>query len=227
MAFNDDSFIREVNEELRSDQLRVIWRRFGRLIIALAVLIVVATAVYSAYRYWSSGKANNTGDKFMAALALADQNKPDEALKALDAIEQTGQGDYPVLAKIRAASVTADKGDPKSAIAMLQSASKDTSAPEVVRDAARLRAGFLLVANGTYDQVSAEVEELTAAENPFRASAREILGLSAYKNKDFPQARQWFQTIVEDAQSPRNVVNRAQMMLDLMNSAGQAPAAKG
>jgi len=33
MAFNDDSFIREVNEELRSDQLRFVWRRFGRLII--------------------------------------------------------------------------------------------------------------------------------------------------------------------------------------------------
>ncbi len=44
MAFNDDSFIREVNEELRSDQMKGVWRRFGRYIIVVAILIVVGTA---------------------------------------------------------------------------------------------------------------------------------------------------------------------------------------
>jgi hypothetical protein len=68
MAFNDDSFIREVNEELRSDQMRFVWRRFGRVIIAVAVLIVVGTAGYNGYRYWASHQAGDNGDKFIAAL---------------------------------------------------------------------------------------------------------------------------------------------------------------
>ena len=117
MAFNDDSFIREVNEELRSDQLRFIWRRFGKLIIGLAVLIVLATAAYSGYRYWAGNQAGSGGDQFLAALTLADQNKTDEALAAFAAIEKDGPGSYPVLARLRAATLQAQKGDKAAAIA--------------------------------------------------------------------------------------------------------------
>jgi hypothetical protein len=37
MANQDESFIREVNEELRSEQVKAVWTRFGSVIIGLAV----------------------------------------------------------------------------------------------------------------------------------------------------------------------------------------------
>jgi hypothetical protein len=227
MAFNDDSFIREVNEELRSDQLRFVWRRFGRVIIAAAVLIVLGTAAYSGYRYWAGHQANDTGDKFIAALTLADQNKTDDALAAFAAIEKDGHGAYPLLAQMRAATLQAQKGDTAGAIAAFTAIGKNTSAPQVIQDAARIRAGFLLVENGTYQQVSDAVEELAVPSNAFRASAREVLGLAAYKAGDFAKARQWYQAIADDAESPRNVANRAQMMLDIITASGKAPVAQG
>lgn len=227
MAFNDDSFIREVNEELRSDQLRFVLRRYGRLIIAVCVLIVVATAGYSLYRYWAHNQAGDSGDKFIAALDLANQNKNDEALKALEAIEKDSHGSYPVLASMRAASVLAQKGDVSAAVSAFTAISKQSGVPSVIADAARLRAAFLLVETGTYDQVSAQAEELAVPANPFRASAREVLGLSAYKNGDFVKAKQWFQAIADDSQTPRNVGNRAQMMLDMITASGKAPQAQG
>jgi hypothetical protein len=227
MAFNDDSFIREVNEELRSDQLRFVWRRYGRLIIGAAVAIVLATAAYSGYRYWSSHQAGSSGDQFIAALTLADQNKTDDALAALSAIEKDGHGSYPLLARLRAASLQAQKGDAAGAITALSAIGKETNVPEVIRNAARLRAGFLLVQTGTFDQVAAEVQELAVPANAFRHSAREILGLAAYKAGDFAKARQWFQAIVDDPQSPRNLGQRAQMLLDLITASGKAPVAKG
>ena len=33
MANQDESFIREVNEELRSEQVKAVWTRFGSVII--------------------------------------------------------------------------------------------------------------------------------------------------------------------------------------------------
>jgi hypothetical protein len=41
------------------------------------------------------------------------------------------------------------------------------------------------------------------------------------------QARQWFQAIADDPASPRNVANRAQIMLDNITASGKAPAAQG
>ena len=68
MAFNDDSFIREVNEELRSDQMKGAWRRFGRYLIALAVLIVLGTVGFKVYQYWDDNASSSTGDQFLAAM---------------------------------------------------------------------------------------------------------------------------------------------------------------
>ncbi|MBB3589988.1 hypothetical protein FHX08_000332 [Rhizobium sp. BK529] len=227
MAFNDDSFIREVNEELRSDQMKGAWRRFGRYIIAVAILIVLGTIGKVAYDYWDNNASSGAGDQFLAAMKLADENKTDEALAALDKLEKEGHGAYPVLARMRAATVQSQKGDNAGAIASFQSIAKDKSVPAAVQDAAKMRAGWLLIENGTYEQVSAAVEEMAVPGNAFRHSAREALGLAAYKAGNTAQARQWFQSIVDDVESPRGVANRAHMMLDLITASGKAPAAQG
>jgi hypothetical protein len=227
MAFNDDSFIREVNEELRSDQMKGAWRRFGRYLITIAVLIVLGTVGYKVYQYWDDNQSSGTGDQFIAAMKLADANKNDEAIAALDKLEKEGHGAYPVLARLRAATVLSQKGDTAGAVAALDVIGKDATAPEAIRDAAKMRAGWLLIETGTYEQVSAHVEEMAVPTNAFRHSAREALGLAAYKAGNMTQARQWFQAIADDAQSPRNVANRAQMMLDNITASGKAPAAQG
>ncbi len=210
MAFNDDSFIREVNEELRSDQFRSVWRRFGRIIIGLAVLIVVGTAAHRAYDYWQTQRASGSGDEFLSAL------------KALEKLAAEGHGSYPVLARMRAATLQAEKGDAAGAAKTFSEIGKDSAVPPALRDAAKVRAGWLLIDSAPYDQVSAEIEAMATPQNALRNSAREALGLSAYKAGDFKKARDWFQQIADDANAPRTVANRAQIMLDLIAASGKA-----
>ena len=68
---SDDSFFREVNEEMRQDQARALWDRYGPYALALAVLVVLATAGFVAWEYWSTSRANRSGDAFSQALTLA------------------------------------------------------------------------------------------------------------------------------------------------------------
>ena len=222
MAFNDDSFIREVNEELRSDQFRSVWRRFGRVIIGLAVLIVVGTAAHRLYQHFQSQAASGSGDEFVAALKLIDENKHDDALKALEKLAAEGHGSYPALARMRGATLQAEKGDAAGAVKAFSEIAADTGVPQALRDASRMRAGWLLIDSGTYEQVSAEVEQMAVPANGLRNSAREALGLSAYKAADFKRAQDWFQQIVDDTSAPRPVANRAQIMLDLIAASGKA-----
>ena len=108
---------KEVDEDLRREQLRKLWDRFGPFVIGLAILIVVATAGYRGWVYWQEKQAQATGDRFLAALDLANQGKHEEAITALKAIEANGSGSYPVLAGFRIASEMAVTGDSKDAIA--------------------------------------------------------------------------------------------------------------
>ncbi|MFN3717310.1 MAG: tetratricopeptide repeat protein [Rhizobium rhizophilum] len=223
MVDQNDSFIREVNEELRSDQVRNAWKRYSRIIIGAAVVIVLGTAGHRLWTHWDSTQASDAGDKFLAALTLADQGKRDEAEAALQALEQDGYGAYGILARFRVASVLAEKGEPAGAIASFKSIGEDSSIPEAVRNTAKVRAAWLLVDTGTYEDVSAMVEAMATPNNAMRHAAREALGLAAYKAGDMTRAREWFEQIIEDAEAPRNVANRAQMMLDNIKASGKAP----
>jgi hypothetical protein len=222
MAMNDDeSFIREVNDELRSEQMKAIWRRFGPFILGVAIVIVVGVAGNAAYQWWETSQKSAAGDRFLSALKEASDNKRDEAQKSLESLTKDGFGSYPVLARMRLASLRAEKGDVAAAVSDFSAIGKDKGVPEAVRNAARLRAAWLLVDSGSYDQVAAEVEELAVPSSAMRHGAREALGLAAYKAGDYVKARDWFQLIVDDTEAPSGASGRAHTMLDLITASGK------
>ena len=219
---SDDSFIREVNEELRQDQARALWDRYGAILIGIAVAIVLATASYVAWDYWNRSRANKSGDDFSQALALANQGKADEALAAMQALEKDGYGAFPLLARMRAATLLIERGDFSGAVAAFDAVANDGSIPASIRDIARLRAGLVLVDHGTYADVSRRVELLATDTNPMRHLAREALGLSAWKEGRMTDAQKLFEQISSDGQAPRNARERAALMTELITSSGDA-----
>jgi len=218
---SDDSFIREVEEELRSDRLKGFWDRFGTIVIGIAILIVVATAGYRGYEYFTDHQASASGDRFLAALNLANEGKSDEALTALQALEADGYGAYPVLARMRAATVLQEKGDVEGAVAAFDAVAADTAAPDAVRDMARIRAAYILVDTGSAADVAERAEPLSSDNQPLRHAAREALGLAAWKEGRLADAKTLFQQIVDDATAPRNAQQRASIMLDLITASGE------
>lgn len=213
---SDDSFIREVNEEFRKDQARRLWDRFGPVLIGAAVAVVIGTAAFVGYDYWVETRADRSGDAYSNALTLARDGKSDEAIAALKALQADGHGAYPELARMRAATLLAEKGDATGAVAEFDAVAADTSIPEGLRDAARVRAAYLLVDHGSYADVAARVEALTADTNPLRHSAREALGLAAWKEGNSADAQKLFEQIAADDAAPRNMRERAELMSELI-----------
>jgi hypothetical protein len=216
MSTEDDNFIREVNEELRSDQANALWKKYGKLIIGGAVAIVLGVAGNVGYKNWVDGQAAASGDIFLEALTHAREGRNDEALAAFDQLKAEGYGSYPVLAKMRAATVIAEQGNAENAIAEFLSVANDSSVADALKDVAKIRAGYLMVDVNTYDEVAAQVEVLTNTTNTMRHSAREILGLSAFKANDYARAKDWFTLVVEDTSTPQQIAARAQVILDLI-----------
>ena len=216
----DDSFFREVNEELRTDRVKEFWRRYAPYIIALAVAVVLATAAWRTYDWWSARQASRSGDQFLVALNLARTGKTDDALKALEALEKTGYGDYGVLARMRAATVLANQGDDAGAVKGFDAVAADNEVPAAIRDMAQLRAAYILVDSGSYEDVARHAEPLSADGNPFRHSAREALGLAAWKKGDTADAAKLFNEIANDGGAPANLRQRADIMLGLLRADG-------
>lgn len=221
-GMSDESFFREVNEELRQDKAKALWNRFGPQAIVVALVVLALTCAYVGYRYWQDTRADGSGDRFSAALQLASDGKTDEALAAFEDLEKDGHGAYPVLARMRAATTLADKGDAAGAVAAFDAVSADTGVRPSIRDMARLRAAYILVDSGGYDDVAARAEVLSDDGNALRHAAREAMGLAAWKAGRAVDALKLFDQIVADTTAPRNTRDRATVMAELIRGSGAA-----
>ena len=209
---------REVDEDLRHEQYKKLWDRFGPYVIAVAVLIVVAVGGYKAWEWWEDSRAAATGDRFLAALELAEQGRHDEAVVALDAIAVDGSGGYPVLAIFRSAGEKAAAGDKAGAVAAYDSIAGRSGLPPLVADLARIRAAQILVDSQSPEELSSRIGDLARTGNPWRQAAREILGLAAYRTNDLATARGYFDDIAKDQEAAQGIRSRAQLMLALIQS---------
>lgn len=211
----------EVQEEVRREQLRKLWERYQTLIITVAFLIVAGVGGWRGYIYWENKKAQEAGAQFEAAAALAEQKKSAEAEAAFQKIAAEAPQGYRMLARFRAAAELAER-DPAAAVKAYDEIAADRNTPPGEQDLAALRAGSLLVDTASYADVKARLEPLTGPDRAYRHSARELLAVSAWRNKDMTAARQWIEAISTDPQAPQTLRSRMEALQALL-----PPVAKG
>ena len=215
---------REVDDDLRHDHYKRLWDRFGTYVIGVAVLIVAVVGGWQLWEYWQERSAQATGNRFVAALELAEEGNHDAAAEALRAVAVDGSGQYPMLANFRAASEKAAAGDEQGAVAEFDIIASQSGTPDLVRDIAQLRAALILVDTANLTELEERIGDLAATGEPWRHSAREILGLAAWRVGDIAAARKYYQEISDDQEKPADLQARAQFMLALIRArAGEAP----
>jgi hypothetical protein len=209
---------REVDEEVRREQLQRLWSRYGNLVIVLAILIVAGVGGWRAYQWWEAKKAAEAGSQFEAAVALSEQGKYDEARAAFDKLASTGTAGYRSLARFRAAEALAGN-DPQAAIKAYDALATDSGLGQTMQDLANVRSGLILVDTAPYDQLLARLEPLTAADRTFRHTARELLALAAWRAGNVAQVKRWVDTIMGDPETPAAVRSRAEMLAAVTSGA--------
>ncbi|EFO29604.1 putative TPR repeat-containing protein [Roseibium sp. TrichSKD4] len=208
---------REVDEDIRQEKYRRLWDRFGPWVIVVAVLIVVGTGGYRGWQYWQETQAQEAGDKFMAAVELSESANIEGAIEALDALGEAGGG-YPQLAKLRVATEHIKADRKIEALEAFDQASRDPSVEASLQSIAALRAGYLAVDLEDYAGVADRVEGLTGEADPFRAAARELLALAAWKAGNAEDARKWVSAIENDTETPAEVSRRVGILSEVIRS---------
>jgi hypothetical protein len=211
---------KEVDEEVRREQLKKLWQRYGNYIAAACIIVVVAVGGWRGYEWWQAKKAAESGAAFEQAAALAASGKHEEAEAAFAKLATDGTAGYRILARLREAAQIA-RTDPKAAIKAYEEIAAEGTADQVMGDFAMLRAGYLLVDTASYGDLKTVLEPLTGANRAFRHSARELLALSAWKAGDTGAARQWADVILTDPQSPPGARSRAEVLSQLISAGGK------
>lgn len=208
---------REIEEDLRRDRLTALWTRHGNTIVVAAALVVLAVA---GWRYWThvqEQRAGAAGARFEEAVGLSRDGKSGEAEKVLQGLLSDAPAGYRTLARLRLAA-EAGKSDAKAGATAFEALASDPSVQQPLQELARLRAAMLRLDTADPKEIAAKVEGLAQAGNPWRNSARELLGLAAMKAGDYDAAGRWFDRIVVDPEAPSSLRQRAQLYLALVRA---------
>ncbi len=222
-----DTFIREVDEELRRDQLTDVWKRYGRWLLAAVVLIV---AGWGGWLYWQSEQqkaAGLKGETFTQTLQKLESGNLPAAEADLKTLRDSDDEGYRMSARLTEAAVAQGKGDNKGAARLYAAIAADTSVPQPWRDMALVRqtaAEFDTLEPGA---IIARMKPLAAKGEPWFGSAGEMVAI-AYLNQNRPeQAGKLFAEIGKDEQVPETIRSRAVQMAGALGVDAVDPAAKG
>ena len=196
----DESLIREVDDEVRQDEYKKLWDRYGTSLSGLVFLVVAAVAGFQGYKYDQQTQAEEASIVYSDAVKKANAGKYDDALSALAVVKHAGFGQ---LAKMREAAVLADKGDIDKAAAVYDAVALDSATDPALADLARIRGGYLLVDKVTPDQLLTKLGKFDKEGSDWRFAAREIFGLSAFRTKDFVMADRYMNAIFVDPDAPQ------------------------
>ena len=211
----------EVDEEVRREQLKKLWDRYGGYAVAAAILVIAAVGGWRGYSWWEAKKAAESGAAFESAVTLAEAGKHSEAEAAFGKIASDGTTGYRNLARMREAAELAQT-DAKAALAVYDKIASDSGVGPILRDLAALRAGAILIDTGAFEEARARLEPLTGNDRTFRHTARELLVVAAWRAGDMTAAKRWIDMVMTDLQTPPATRSRVEMLVALGATASKS-----
>ena len=212
MALPPDSgetFLREVDENLRRDRLQDFFKTYGRW---LAVGVVLFLAAAGGYIYWENRQQKASADQseeLHAAFQDLANGKQNAAEKRLTGLEDANNDIVRVSAVLADAAIALEKNDRPKAIAKFKQVAADDDLPQPYRDLATIRVTALEFDALKPEEVIARLQPLTKPGTPFFGSAGELTGLALLKQGKRGEAGKMFADIAADKQAPQTLRARA------------------
>ena len=169
---NPDSFIDEVSEEVRKDQLFGYMRKYGWIAVLVVLVVVGGTAFLEVRKSQAASAAQATGDDILAALEIDDDANRAAALAAVEV-----EGGAAAVTGLLAAADLTETGDFEGAVNALSNVASQDAAPQVYRDIAALKSAMLADGPLSESDRRAILEQLAIPGGAFRLLAQEQLAL--------------------------------------------------
>ena len=205
----DETFLREVDENLRRDQMRDFAKRYGAWIVGGVLLFLAAVAGWLYWQDRQRTQAEADTETLTQVLTEMSGGNNANAPQRLQGLEDSNADAVRAAAKLTQAAVALDKNDRKTAIEQYRGMMIDDGLPQPYRDLATVRVTALEFDQMKPEEVIARLEPLAKAGNPWFGSAGEMTAMAMLKMNRTSEAGRLFAALAADSQVPDTIRSRA------------------
>lgn len=219
-------FIREVDEEYRRERMTRFWKRWGKVIAAAVVVLLLA---FGGFLYWQHRQreaAGVEGERLQAAFDQLAAGQVAQAQPTLAALAHSKRDGYRVLATFTQADILLQKNDLKGAAATFARVANDASVDDAFRNLALIRQTAAEFETLKPQVVVERMRPLAVPGGPWLGSAGEMMAVAQLRLGQRAAAGQLFARIARDNDAPATVRQRAVQMAGVLG-VDAVPAATG
>ena len=213
-----DAFLKEIADEVKSEQLKNLWNKYGLFIVIFVALVLTAAVSFETFLSWRDKKAQELSNAYAVAVSLQNQGRTDESLNILKELADEDAGLYSDIARLQIANIYIEQKKIGDAMNVLEKLANDSSTNEQMRDIATLKlASYKLDTNAPADEIKSLLNPLTKEEkdNGYNI-ARELLAMLAIREGNLEQAKAEYEKIATSNNAQDNMRARAQDMIAII-----------
>jgi hypothetical protein len=209
---------REIEEDVRRDQLEKLWKRYGDYIIAGAAALVIGIAGYKLWQYYETKQTLKASNAYIAAMQLSEGANNAQAALTFAQIAKSAPGGYAETARLAQADTLAVSGKPDDAVALYKSiAEKDKNE---IGALARIRAAWIQADNASCTDQQTLLAPIDGASSSWRYMAGEILAYCDFRDGRAKKAEDEFAGLARQSEAPSTLRQRAAAMAALIRTGG-------
>ena len=215
----------EIDEEVRQDQLKALWDRWGMILIGSIVSIILGWTGWILWR--DHVEATRAAES--TAFETAVQNASAAGLDAFDELAATAESGYAAISTFHKAGRLLEQGRATEAVDAYDGIAGDSTTNERLRGLSSLMAAMVLMDMELVDEARSRLQPLAVDGGDWALSAREMTALLDFRAGDLDAAESAFSALISNANTPGAMRQRSQEMRDLIDSSrspvSAAPAA--
>ena len=204
-----ESFVREVDENLRRDQARDFLKKNGPWIIGAILLFLAGVAGWLYWQDRQQKQAEAETEKLNSVMSQIGTGQVAGADKELTPLAQSGAEGVSAAARLTRAALALQKSDRKTASGEYRAVMDDKGLAQPYRDLATVRLTALEFDQMAPADVIARLKPLAVAGNPWFGSAGEMTAMALLKMGRKDEAGRLFAAIAADNTVPDTIRSRA------------------
>jgi hypothetical protein len=204
-----ETFVREVDENLRRDQLNDFFKQYGTWLIAGVILFLAASGGFIWWQQHRVQVAEGQVEQLAQIYKDIGSGDTSTAPQQLDELSKSGSKAVSASARFARADLALEQNDTKTAIGVFKQIADDTGLPKPYRNAALIRETALQFDQLQPQDVIARLEPLAKPGEPWFGTAGEMTALAMIKQGKKQEAGQLFAAIAKDSAVPQTIRSRA------------------